>query len=146
MDKDEQGVPISMAGCFIVEGYDRNDPEALKTLPPMTILSHRSQLIQNAQSGLHHDVKVDKQALRRLIAWVDLNGPFLGKEEIRQMYDPKIPHIETIPVRPRLATAPDIQRFNLRQDGDSWAIAGDLKLAPDDIEEGDVGDKLPKTK
>jgi hypothetical protein len=39
-------------------------------------------------SGKHHNVKADPALLRRLIAWVDCNGPYLGEEEIREMYDP----------------------------------------------------------
>ena len=48
------------------------------------------------------------------------------------MYDPWVPAIEPIAsVTPRVATAPYIDRFNVRQDGDSAAICGPLKLAPD---------------
>ena len=133
MPKDDNGIPDSISGCLIVEGYNQMDPESLKTLPPMTVFSHKSKLIKNAMSGKHHKVKVDGESLRRLIAWVDCNGPYLGKEEIRKMNDPKIQLVDSIPVRPRVGTAPTINRFNVRQDGDSWAIAGNLKLAPDDV-------------
>jgi hypothetical protein len=40
------------------------------------------------------------------------------------MYDPTFTHIDLLPVRPRVCTAPDVNRFNIRQDGDSAAVAG----------------------
>jgi hypothetical protein len=55
-------------------------------------------------------VKVDPYSLRRLIAWVDTNCPFRGEEEIRQMPDPDFPGVEFLPVRPRLASAPVVER------------------------------------
>jgi hypothetical protein len=74
-------------------------------------------------------VKVTGVERERLIAWVDCNGPFLGDEEIRQMYDPQHPEIDANPkIRPRIGTAPRINRFNLRQDGDTLALCGPLKL------------------
>jgi len=76
----------------------------------MQYLSLRSPLIARAGSGKHNDVKVDPLSLRRLIAWVDANCPYNGEEEIRAMDDPDFPGIETIPIRPRLRTAPDIPR------------------------------------
>lgn len=128
-EKDARGVPENLAGIFIVEGYNSHDPANLATLPPYTAFSAVSTLISNACSGAHHQVKVTGLERERLIAWVDCNGPFLGEEEIRQMYDPQHPEIDANPkVRPRIATAPRINRFNLRQDGDTLALCGPLKL------------------
>jgi hypothetical protein len=128
--KNKDGVPLSISGCFIVEAYDQRDPNSLKTLAPMTIYSHKSRLIENAMSGKHNKVKVDPASLRRLIAWVDSNGPYLGEEEIRKMYDPHFGGVERLQVRPRCATAPNIDRFNIRQDGDSHAITTEPRIAP----------------
>lgn len=115
----------NLAGVLIVEGYHMNDPAGLKTLPAMSMLSPVSKLIANASSGKHHGVKVPEADLRRLAAWVDCNGPYLGREEIDAMYDPAIPNLEKfLAVRPRVGTAPNINRFDLRQDGDSAAVAG----------------------
>ncbi|MHC4247582.1 MAG: HzsA-related protein [Planctomycetota bacterium] len=121
--KNADGVPVTMAGCFIVEGYGKHDPKGLMTLKPMTILSSRSKLLANATSGKHNKVKVDPESARRLTAWIDANCPYLGEEEIRAMNDPEFGGIEKLQVRPRTATAPDIDRFNVRQDGDSVAAA-----------------------
>ena len=76
----------------------------------MRYLSARSPLVELAMSGKHHDVKVDSAGLLRLIAWVDANCPYLGEEEIRAMADPEFAGIEKLPIRPRLKTAPVIER------------------------------------
>ncbi|MDO4570200.1 MAG: hypothetical protein Q4D38_07455 [Planctomycetia bacterium] len=129
--KNEKGVPENLAGVFVVEGYGANDPNNLITLPPYSAYSPVSTLIRNASSGEHHGVKVSPEDLERLVAWVDCNGPYLGDEEVRAMYDPYSAAIETIPpVRPRIASAPRINRFNIRQDGDSEKVSGPLKLQP----------------
>ena len=51
--------------------------------------------------------------------------PYLGEEEIRAMGDPDFKFIETLKLRPRVKTAPEIDRFNIRQDGDSTAVANE---------------------
>ena len=84
----------------------------------MRYLSARSQLVELAMSGEHHEVKVDDPvALRRLIAWVDANCPFLGEEEVRALADPEFAGIEQLPVRPRLKTAGDLRRRSLGERG-----------------------------
>jgi hypothetical protein len=130
--KNERNVPDNLAGIYLVEGFYMNDPEPLKTLPPYSAFSPVSQLIHHATSGEHNGIKITGEDRERLIAWVDCNGPYLGDEEIRSMYDPISPTIETIPVvRPRLATAPRINRFDIRQDGDSESLCGPVKLMPE---------------
>lgn len=132
--RDERNVPKNLAGLFIVEAYHQNDPDNLKTLPPYSAYSPVSPLVKNAMSGEHHGVKVSGTDLERLIAWVDCNGPYLGDEEIREMYDPVSFAVENIPpIRPRIATAPRINRFDIRQDGDTKAMSGELKLMPNRI-------------
>jgi hypothetical protein len=81
-----------------------------RELRPMQYLSARSPLIERAISGKHHDVKVDPAGLLRLIAWVDANCPYLGEEEVRAMADPEFEGIDRLPIRPRLKTAPVIER------------------------------------
>jgi len=100
-----------IAGAIPVESnYGRNDPAALATLPPMQHLSYKSRLVDLAASGKHYDVKVDPEDLRRLMAWVDACCPFMGDEELRAQGDPDFPGIERLPIRPRVATAPVIER------------------------------------
>jgi hypothetical protein len=101
-----------IAAAIPVESIDptRNDPKALATLRPMQYLSYKSRLVDLASSGKHHDVKVDPVSLHRLIAWVDSCCVYLGEEEVRALGDPNFPGIERLPIRPRVATAPVIER------------------------------------
>jgi hypothetical protein len=101
-----------IAGAIPVETMDetKNDPRALATLRPQTALSCNSRLIEIASSGRHYDVRVDPLSLQRLIAWVDANCPYLGEEELRSLPDPDFPGIEKLPIRPRVKTAPVIER------------------------------------
>ena len=99
-----------IAGAIPVETYDTNDPQALGTLRPMQYLSRSSRLIELAGSGKHYDVKAAPTDLHRLIAWVDACCPFMGEEELRAQGDPDFPGIERLPIRPRVASAPVIER------------------------------------
>ena len=142
--KDDRGVPRNLAGLFIVEGYSANDPKNLETLPPYSAFSPVSTLIRNAVSGNHHGVKVTGVDRERLIAWVDCNGPFLGTEEIHAMFDPWRPIFDAglMPIYPRIGTAPVINRFNLRQDGDTRALCGALRQQPNRDEKFDPNKAL----
>jgi len=130
---NKHGLPVSISGCLIVEGYRERTAEALATLKPGTHMSAASLLISRAMDEKHIGAKMDAGSLRRLIGWVDANGPYLGDQEIRRMPDPvhkpefKQPynahHAVPMPVvKPRLKTAPRINRFNIRQDGDSSKV------------------------
>jgi hypothetical protein len=115
------GGEVGIAGAIPVYGLQAgdvypNDPASdgpstiHRELRPLRYLSARSRLIENASSGAHHEVRVDPGSLLRLIAWVDANCPFLGEEEIRAMPDPEFAGIEALPIRPRLRTAPVVER------------------------------------
>jgi hypothetical protein len=100
-----------IAGLIAVESaFAPDDPGALGTLPPLRHLSRSSRLIELAGSGQHYDVTVDPLSLHRLIAWVDSCGVYMGEEDIRTLDDPDFPGIERLPIRPRVATAPAIER------------------------------------
>jgi hypothetical protein len=101
-----------IAGAIPVETMDPStrDPKAYATLRPMRYLSYTSPLIERAMSGKHHDVKVDALSLHRLIAWVDACCPFCGEPEVRAVPDPDFACIDELPIRPRVATAPIIER------------------------------------
>lgn len=109
-DRGQPGYGI--AGAIPVESMDpsMNDPRAYGTLRPLTMLSYTSDLIKLVMSGEHYDVKIDPISLRRLIVWVDACCPFMGEPEIRALGDPDFPGIEELPIRPRVATAPIIDR------------------------------------
>ena len=109
---DAGGQPgYGIAGAIPVESsYGQNDSRGLTTLRPMQYLSYKSRLIELAAGGEHYDVKVDPVSLRRLIAWVDACCPYMGEEEVRAQGDPDFPGIERLPIRPRVGTAPVIDR------------------------------------
>lgn len=100
------------AGAIPVETMDptMRDPRAYATLRPMQFLSYTSRLIDRAMSGKHHGVKVDPLSLQRLIAWVDACCPYQGDPEIRAEADPDFACIKELPIRPRVRTAPVIER------------------------------------
>ena len=100
-------IPVYMLGGRY---DDHDDPDTVTTLRPMQYLSVKSRLIECASSGRHYKVRVDPLSLQRLIAWVDVNSPYLGEEELRAMDDPEFPGIDLLPVRPRLRNAPAIER------------------------------------
>lgn len=108
----------SLAGCMPVETWPRAGvPQSVQTFAPLQYMSYRSRLINDfAGSGKHHGVKVPPSELRILSAWVDITCPFRGDTEIRALPDPDFPGIESLPIRPRVQTAPVIDRFNLQQD------------------------------
>ena len=76
----------------------------------MQYLSYASRLVELAMTGEHHDVKADPESLHRLMTWVDACCPFMGDEEIRSLDDPDFEGIEDLPIRPRVRTAPVVER------------------------------------
>jgi hypothetical protein len=99
-----------IADTLLVEAFHTTDPEAYRTPPPMTRLSHRSRLIALTGGGAHHDVRVDPVNWLRLIVWVDAICPYQGEEEIRAMPDPQFQGVDWLAVRPRIQTAPNVLR------------------------------------
>jgi hypothetical protein len=98
------------ADTILVEGYDQRDPAGYATFPPMKKLSYKSRLINRMASGEHHGVKVTGDDLLRVILWVDAMGPYIGEEELRQIDDPIFQGVDWISQRPRIKTAPIVQR------------------------------------
>ena len=107
--------PSTIAGCLPVETWPTaGAPEGVKTFPPMTWMSRTSRLVNHYASGRHQaGVKMPEAERRVLAAWVDLTAPYRGDEEIRALPDPDFPGIGDLPIRPRVRTAPVIDRFNL---------------------------------
>ncbi|MDR2172066.1 MAG: hypothetical protein LBP59_18130 [Planctomycetaceae bacterium] len=98
------------ADTILVEGYHGTDPAAYATYPPMKKLSYKSRLINRMASGEHHGVKVTGEDLLRVILWVDAMGPYIGEEELRKIDDPIFQGVDWISQRPRIKTAPIVQR------------------------------------
>jgi hypothetical protein len=78
-----------VSGVMLVENYLQQDPQAYQTAPPMKHLSYTSRLLHMASSGEHHDVRVDELSRRKLIGWIDSNGPYRGLDDIRKIDDPR---------------------------------------------------------
>lgn len=104
---------FGIADTLLVESYGKLDPVAYQTPPPMTRLSYRSRLVDIASSGKHHGVQVDPISLQRLICWVDTMCPYRGDEEVRQEPDPEFQGVDWLAVRPRVQTAPVVDRFRI---------------------------------
>jgi hypothetical protein len=104
------GPARSGPGCGIAGAIPVESQATYATIPPLTYLSGASRLIDVAASGKHNNVKVDPVSLRRLIAWVDACCPYRGEPEVRAVDDPNFPGIERLPIRPRVRTAPVIDR------------------------------------
>jgi len=111
-----------IAGCLNVEGTGgRGSHGALQPIAPKTMLSSTSPLIRMVMTGKHPmaqdgsevnaGIKVSPEDRRRLIAWVDANCVYRGDEEIRQIPDPPSAKVARFPVRPRIKTAPVIDRL-----------------------------------
>ncbi|MDR2430597.1 MAG: hypothetical protein LBD14_06920 [Puniceicoccales bacterium] len=98
------------ADTILVESYSTVDPKAYATYPPMKKLSYKSRLVERMSSGKHHGVKVDPENLLRVILWVDAMGPYYGAEEVRKIEDPTFQGVDWISQRPRVRTAPIVQR------------------------------------
>jgi len=97
-----------LAGAIPVENM--SGPEAYQTLRPMQYLSYTSKLVKRAAGGEHNDVQADPLSLRKLMAWVDACCPYMGEEEVRALDDPMFAGMEKLPIRPRVRTAPVVQR------------------------------------
>jgi len=107
------GIPTGspgIAGAILCENFGQSDPNSYATLRPMRWLSYTSRLIELCSSGKHYDVKVDAKSLQQLVGWVDANCPYRGEDEVRAIADPDFPGIESLPIRPRTKTAPEIPR------------------------------------
>jgi len=97
-----------IAGAMQVEFHHDKD---LPLLKPMTMLSYTSPLIKMVREGTHHDVKIEGEDLRRLMAWVDSNCVYRGEEEIRKIPDPVGPQFDRFVIKPTIKNAPEIDRL-----------------------------------
>lgn len=107
----QPGPGYGIAAAIPVEQIGMNNPLSLVTIRPLQYLSPASRLIDIASGReKHYDAQADPVSLQRLIAWVDACSPYCGEEEIRAQDDPDFPGIELLPIRPRVKTAPRIER------------------------------------
>jgi hypothetical protein len=62
-------------------------------------------------SEVKADIKVEGDDWRRIVAWVDANCVYRGDEEVRMLPDPPEDRARRYAVRPRIKTAPVIDRL-----------------------------------
>jgi hypothetical protein len=86
-----------LANVIASENYDQRDPAAYRTLPPLAHLSYRSKLLELAESGKHHGVKVDETSRLQLIGWIDANGPYRGLDDVRRLNDARCRDAPDVP-------------------------------------------------
>lgn len=79
---------------------------------PMTFFSYNSLLLDKITKDKtnHGNLKLSEDELRMLTAWMDLNSPYRGDDEVRKLPDPDFPGIEHIVPRPLIRSQPDIPR------------------------------------
>ena len=81
----------------------------------MTKWSYKSPLINMHLRGKHNDVKLSKEELGKLIAWVDTNCHFRSLGDVLAIADPEANWFLNWPYRPKLASAPYVNHL-YRQD------------------------------
>jgi hypothetical protein len=113
---------FGLAGALLVEGANGREIGPIK---PMTVLSYTSPLIKMVREGKHHDVKIEGEDLRRLMAWVDSNCVYRGDKEIRMIDD--YPHGAKLPVPALIKNAPRIDRLQPINDDLSADLTGFLE-------------------
>ena len=88
------------------------EQEYSRPFEPMTFFSNNSLLLEviTTDKKNHLDLKLDADELRMLTAWMDLNCPYRGDDELRQLPDPQFEGVDHILPRPRIKTAPIIIR------------------------------------
>ncbi len=117
-------LPNSIAGAIspysVYKSLDTDTPVSESTIAPMQVLTYTSPLIARLSKG-HKDVKLSKEEMRKLMAWIDLNCPFYGEEDVLEMPDVNIEFFKThkfykgLAQMPRMRTSPDVDRV-YRQD------------------------------
>ena len=105
--------------------------EPYTTLPPMTRWSYRSPLINMHLHGKHNGVKLSKEELGKLIAWVDTNCHFRSLGDVLAIADPDPNWFLNWPYRPRLASAPYVSHLHSQ---DEFSSPDDRLLLRDRIQ------------
>ena len=93
--------------------------EPYTTIPPMTRWSYKSPLINMHLHGKHHDVKLTKEELGKLIAWVDTNCHYRSLRDVLSIPDPDPNWFLNWPYRPRLASAPYVSYLHCQDEFNS---------------------------
>jgi len=79
--------------------------EPYTTIPPMTKWSYQSRLINMHLQGKHNGVKLPREDMEKLIAWVDTNCHFRSLDDVLAIDDPDPNWFLNWPYPPRLRSA-----------------------------------------
>lgn len=112
--------PIS---CYYdYPSLETDTPETESVIAPMTVLSYVSPLVKRLEKG-HNGVKLSDDEFNRLKAWIDLNCPFYGEEDVlatddideHEFNNNFYPMFRGLAYPPKMRTCPDVDRA-FRQD------------------------------
>ena len=112
--------PIS---CYYdYPSLETDTPEQESVIAPMSVLTYNSKLVKVIESG-HNGVKLSDEEFNRIKAWIDLNCPFYGEEDvldtpdIDEEYFNNNPYImfRGLSYPPKMKGCPDVDRA-FRQD------------------------------
>ena len=117
--------PRSIAGAIspyaVYKSLDAKIPSAESTIAPMQVLTYTSPLVKRLESG-HKNVKLSAREMAMLKAWIDLNCPYYGEEDVLEMPDVSKEKFEKggaafrgLSYLPKMRTCPDVNRA-YRQD------------------------------
>jgi len=105
----------------VYKSLDENVPTSESTIAPMQVLSYTSPLIERLEKG-HANVKLSDRDLSILKAWIDLNCPYYGEEDVLEMddineetYNKSKRAFMGLSYPPKMKTCPDVDRA-FRQD------------------------------
>lgn len=101
---------------------ETDSPETESVIAPMSVLSYVSPLVKKIEAG-HNGVKLSDDEFNRLKAWIDLNCPFYGEEDVlatddideHEFNNNVYPMFRGLAYPPKMRTCPDVDRA-FRQD------------------------------
>ncbi len=117
--------PRSLAGAIspyaVYKSLEEDVPTSESTIAPMQVLSGASPMIAKLERG-HKNVKLSARDMAVLKAWIDLNCPYYGEEDVLEMPDVSREKFENggiafqgLSYLPKMRTCPDVNRA-YRQD------------------------------
>ena len=114
------GIAGAISPYFVYPSLEADIPCSESVIAPMTVLTYASPLIKRLEGG--HGGKLSKREMDMLKAWIDLNCPFFGEEDVLEMpdvsksdYEARRPDFRDLSYLPKMRTAPDVDRA-FRQD------------------------------
>ncbi len=90
VSRDSRQLPDALAGAisayYVYPSSETDVPVSESVIAPMQVLSYNSPLLKKLEAG-HNNVKLSQKEIDILKAWIDLNCPFYGEEDVLEMDD-----------------------------------------------------------